>query len=404
MDCSLRYDVNQKYEIFKELKGGDTYFNWKAAFDECSVAGATGAASQLHALMCSIEQCNGAGDCRKSNLMGGTLCPVFKVSQDEVMSTRARANVLREVLTRGLSSEAFSFDSVAEVGKVDKVYMKELSDEQSDWQDNECINRYTNTNTITNKNIPNNNIPNKKNSTNGSGSLFEIPELHEVLSTCLSCKGCRSECPSNVDMTRLRAEILQHHYDVCGTPTRVFLVARMAVIERLGHYVWPVYNFFASCKLTSTVIKRLIRFASERNIPTLSRFSMRHLVAIENRGFLNAAAAAAASAPAAPQAASAPAASPAASASVAPVPASVAQVSASAAAPAASAAAALRTSSSIVSSTSVTATPSASAPAASQAASAPAASPAASASVAPVPASVAQVSASAAPAAAAPVP
>ena len=401
MDCFLRYDVGQKYEIFKELKGGDTYFNWKAAFDECSVAGATGAASQLHALMCSIEQCNGAGDCRKSNLMGGTLCPVFKVSQDEVMSTRARANVLREVLTRGLSSEAFSFDSVAEVGKVDKVYMKELSDEQSDWQDNECINRYTNTNTITNNNIPNNNIPNNKNSTNGSGSLFEIPELYEVLSSCLACKGCRSECPSNVDMTRLRAEILQHHYDVCGTPTRVFLVARMAVIERLGHYVWPVYNFFASCKLTSTVIKRLIRFASERNIPTLSRFSMRHLVAIENRGFLNAAAAAAASA-----------AAPAASASVAPaaaapVQASVAQVSASAApaaAPAASAAAALRTSSSIVSSTSVTATPSASAPAASQAASAPAASPAASASVAPVPASVAQVSASAAPAAAAPVP
>src|SRR5574344_1088820 len=292
MDCSLRYDVNQKYEIFKELKGGDTYFNWKAAFDECSVAGATGAASQLHALMCSIEQCNGAGDCRKSNLMGGTLCPVLKVSQDEVMSTRARANVLREVLTRGLSSEAFSFDSVAEVGKVDKMYMKELSDEQSDWQDNECINRYTNTNTITNNNIPNNNIPNNKNSTNGSGSLFEIPELYEVLSSCLACKGCRSECPSNVDMTRLRAEILQHHYDVCGTPTRVFLVARMAVIERLGHYVWPVYNFFASFKLTSTVIKRLIRFSSERNIPTLSRFSMRHLVAIENRRFLNAAPAA----------------------------------------------------------------------------------------------------------------
>ena len=148
MDSMLRFDENQQYEIEKRIGSDHTYYNWKAAFDECDAPGATGAKSQVHALMCSIEQCNGAGDCRKSNLIGGTMCPAFKVSGDELKTTRARANVLREVLTRG-----------------------------------------------------------------GDDKLIK-----EVLDSCLACKGCRSECPSNVDMTRLRAELLQHYYDRHGTP------------------------------------------------------------------------------------------------------------------------------------------------------------------------------------------
>ena len=101
MDSMLRFDENQQYEIEKRIGSDHTYYNWKAAFDECDAPGATGAKSQVHALMCSIEQCNGAGDCRKSNLIGGTMCPAFKVSGDELKTTRARANVIREILTRG---------------------------------------------------------------------------------------------------------------------------------------------------------------------------------------------------------------------------------------------------------------------------------------------------------------
>ena len=71
MDSMLRFEVGQKYAIEKELcnsssalrqaQGPKTYYNWKAAFDECKVEGATGAKNQLHALMCSIEQCNDQG-------------------------------------------------------------------------------------------------------------------------------------------------------------------------------------------------------------------------------------------------------------------------------------------------------------------------------------------------------
>ena len=227
MDSMLRFDVDQQYALEQVLGTNKTYYNWKAAFDECKIEGATGACSQLHALMCSIEQCNGAGDCRKSNLMGGTLCPAYKVSGDETKATRARANVLREILTRGWGSEAFT---------------QALTKDKS---------------------------------------ILKSKELAEVLNSCLACKGCRSECPSNVDMTRLRSEILQHKYDVGGMPLRSFAVSWMATVERFGHLVWPIYNLFASWKISSNIIKRIIKFSTQRDIPKLSRLTMRQAVQLE---------------------------------------------------------------------------------------------------------------------------
>lgn len=246
MDSMLRFEVGQKYAIAKVLGESTTYYNWKAAFDECKIDGATGAKTQLHALMCSIEQCNGAGDCRKSNLIGGTLCPAFKVSGDETKATRARANVLREILTRGWGSEAFTVAN--------------------------CVPQFEK-NTHSNCETQ---FATRK-------SILESKELAEVLDSCLACKGCRSECPSNVDMTRLRSEVLQHKYDVSGMPLRSFAVSRMATVEQFGHIVWPIYNFFASWKLSSNIIKRIIQFSTERDIPTLSRATMRTAVKRECR-------------------------------------------------------------------------------------------------------------------------
>ena len=218
MDEWLRYAVGQKYAVEKELLSNKTYYNWRAAFDECKVEGASGVRSQAHALMCSVEQCNGAGACLKSNLIGGTMCPAYMVSRDETRSTRARSNVIREILTRGYD-----------------------------------------------------------------GSVFDSPELAEVLDSCLACKGCLSECPSNVDMTKLRSEVLQHKYDRHGTPFRSWMVARMARMEALGAAVRPLYNFFATWTPSARIIKKVVRFSADRRIPKLSRYSMRKLVAMENK-------------------------------------------------------------------------------------------------------------------------
>ena len=228
MDEWLRFAVGQTYAVEEELCSNKTYYNWRAAFDECKVEGASGVRSQAHALMCSVEQCNGAGACLKSNLTGGTMCPAYKASGDEMRSTRTRANVLREILTRGYESEAFA-------------------------------------------------------GVNQGKSVFEIPELSEVLDSCLACKGCLSECPSNVDMTKLRSEVLQQKYDRLGTPFRSWMVARMAKMEALGAMVRPLYNFFAAWKPSAAIIKRIVRFSADRQIPGLSRRSMRRLVALETR-------------------------------------------------------------------------------------------------------------------------
>lgn len=204
MDSMLRFEEEQQYNIEQLLGTDQTYFNWKAAFDECTAPGATGANSQTHALMCTIEQCNGSGDCRKSNIIGGTMCPAFKVSGDELKTTRARANVLREILTRG-----------------------------GEWT-----------------------------------------SIKEILDTCLACKGCRGECPSNVDITRLRAELLQHYYNQHGTPLRSWLVARTAQMEDLCQHIRPLYNFFVSFKPTASLIKKTIGFADERELPKFKKISI----------------------------------------------------------------------------------------------------------------------------------
>lgn len=211
MDEWLRFGPGQEYALDRSIGKDATYFNWRAVFDECKVEGASGVRSQTHALLCSVEQCNGAGDCRKSNLIGGTLCPAFKVSgKDELQATRARANVIREILTHGIN-----------------------------------------------------------------GKVLDSPELAEVLYSCLACKGCKGECPSNVDMTRIRAEVLQHIYDEEGTPFRSWMVARMASVERLGAICPPLYNFAATWKPSASLIKKMVSFASERSIPTISNKKVR---------------------------------------------------------------------------------------------------------------------------------
>ena len=158
-------------------------------------------------LLCRVEQCNGAADCRKSTLIGGTMCPAYKVSGDELQATRARANVMREWLQHS--------DQISE------------------------------------------------------------SDLKEVLSSCLACKACKRECPSGVDMTRLRAEVLQKLYNKHGTPLRTWMVAHNGDIQRLGAMMPGVYNWFASNRWTSGILKKIAGFAPERKIPEVRKGDFR---------------------------------------------------------------------------------------------------------------------------------
>jgi len=161
--------------------------------------------SNSQGIMRAVEKCNGSADCRKTAIIGGTMCPSFMASGNEMHTTRARANVLREM----------------------------LSSSQKD-------------------------------------NPFDSQEIYEIMDLCLSCKACKSECPSSVDIAKLKAEFLQHYYDSNGIPTRTRLIANITRINQLASLVPSITNFF----LKSSIIKRIIGFAPERNMPLLYKFTL----------------------------------------------------------------------------------------------------------------------------------
>jgi len=161
--------------------------------------------SRVQGVLRAAEKCNGSGDCRKSHLMGGTMCPSYMATREEKDTTRARANLLRHVLTHP-RDPARPFDS---------------------------------------------------------------EELAGVMDLCLSCKGCRSECPSNVDMARLKAEWQQHYHDAHGVPLRSRLVAGFARSMRVAALAPALYNWIATAPDLSRWLKRFAGFAPGRSLPTL---------------------------------------------------------------------------------------------------------------------------------------
>ncbi len=100
-------------------------------------------------------------------------------------------------------------------------------------------------------------------------------EIYDILDLCLGCKGCKAECPSTVDIAKLKSEFLQHWYDRHGIPLRTRMIANIAKINRLGSFAPVVFNFFLRNSLTSHLIKKIARFAPERSIPLLYRYTLR---------------------------------------------------------------------------------------------------------------------------------
>ncbi|MEP6846627.1 MAG: FAD-linked oxidase C-terminal domain-containing protein [Panacibacter sp.] len=103
---------------------------------------------------------------------------------------------------------------------------------------------------------------------------FDHKEIYEVMDLCLSCKGCKSECPSNVDVAKLKAEFMQHYYDANGVPFRSKLIANFNNSAKLGALIPGIYNFVMTNKPLSTLIKKISGFAVERSMPTMYKTTL----------------------------------------------------------------------------------------------------------------------------------
>lgn len=126
-------------------------------------------------------------------LKAGTMCPSYMATKDEKDTTRARANALRNAL---------------------------------------------------------------------AGNIFEPADLtsketYEVMDLCLSCKACKTECPSSVDMAKLKTEFLAHYYEAHGTPARAKLFGKIHTISHLGSTFAPVANLALTTPLGAPVMRAM---------------------------------------------------------------------------------------------------------------------------------------------------
>ena len=158
------------------------------------------------------EKCSGSGDCRKTEVTGGTMCPSFMATRLEKDTTRARANILRQYMT--LNGSLDIADGLQE-------------------------------------------------------------EVKYVLDLCLSCKGCKSECPSKVDVGKMKAEFLQHYYDKNGVPFRTKMIGNFTKSQALASLMPKVYNFIIQNNFTANITKKILGFAPERSIPALGEITLR---------------------------------------------------------------------------------------------------------------------------------
>jgi len=95
-----------------------------------------------------------------------------------------------------------------------------------------------------------------------------------VMDLCLSCKGCKSECPSNVDITKYKAEFLQHYYDANGIPLRTRAIAYIGHLNKMGAMMPWMYNAMMRNSIISGMIKKTLGFAPKRSIPLLYKTTL----------------------------------------------------------------------------------------------------------------------------------
>ena len=99
--------------------------------------------------------------------------------------------------------------------------------------------------------------------------------VREALDLCLSCKGCRSECPVNVDMATYKSEFLAHYFDGRARPVAHYAFGLMYWWARIASHMPRVANFFTQTWGLRSIAKTLATMAPERRIPRFATQTFR---------------------------------------------------------------------------------------------------------------------------------
>lgn len=159
--------------------------------------------SDQHGFSSAVEMCNGAGVCRKT--AGGTMCPSYRALLDERHSTRGRGNALRLAITGQLSA--------------------------------------------------------------GVNSTWDDPGTLETLDLCLSCKACKSECPSNVDIARLKAEYLAQKYRTTHPSLQARAFGNVRRLNQLASMFPSSANCVARLRPVRALMNHVLGLHPARSLP-----------------------------------------------------------------------------------------------------------------------------------------
>ncbi|MFQ5825295.1 MAG: anaerobic glycerol-3-phosphate dehydrogenase subunit C [bacterium] len=100
---------------------------------------------------------------------------------------------------------------------------------------------------------------------------FTGQRLYEVLDLCIACKGCKGECPTNVDMAKLKYEFLYHYHKANGLPFRDRLFGNIATLNRLGCAFAPVSNWMVNSLPTRWLLHIILGIDCHRKLPHFTR-------------------------------------------------------------------------------------------------------------------------------------
>jgi Fe-S oxidoreductase len=135
------------------------------------------------------------------------MCPTYRASKEEIQTTRGRANMLRAAISGDLPEE----------------------------------------------------------------ELYSERFQEEVLDLCVGCKGCKSDCPTGVDMAKLKTEVKHQYHQREGTSAREKLFADIDSWSRLGSRLAPVSNWATKVPGSRTVMESVLGIAKDRELPTFTR-------------------------------------------------------------------------------------------------------------------------------------
>ena len=157
-----------------------------------------------------VELCHGCGGCRgPQHTTGGVMCPTYRAAEEEVQTTRGRANMLRQAMSGDLPDDP-----------TDEEFMS------------------------------------------------------EVLDLCIGCKGCAKDCPSEVDMAKLKAEVTHAYHQENGSSLRDKLFANVDTLASLGSTFAPLSNVASKVPGARTILEKTVGIASDRTLPTFERATL----------------------------------------------------------------------------------------------------------------------------------